>query len=244
MAYIIEIATSDYESTKSAAAGGANRIELCANLVEGGTTQSFGVIKTCREHFDVQIYPIIRVRGGDFFYTEEEFDCMLKDALMCKDIGTDGVVIGFLNIDGTIDIKRTSRIVEAVYPLGVTFHRAFDRCRNPFEAMEQLINIGCERILTSGQQKTAPEGAPIIAELQKSANGRIIVMPGSGVRAANIRQLAESTGCTEFHTSLRDLTKTKMEFITPAFENDEENHYYTVKADAVKKLRNALELST
>lgn len=242
MVQTIEIATSDFESTKNAVAGGADRIELCANLGEGGTTQSYGVIKNCRENFDVRIYPIIRVRGGDFLYTDEEYECMYKDAMMCKEIGTDGVVIGFLNIDGTIDIKRTAKIVEAVYPLGVTFHRAFDRCLDPFKAMKQLIEIGCERILTSGQQKTAPEGAALIKELNQKADGRIIVMPGSGVRASNIKQLAETTGCTEFHTSLREITESKMEFITPAFHGDVENNWYTVKAEKVRELSKALEL--
>lgn len=237
---IIEIATSDFESTRNAVAGGADRIELCANLGEGGTTQSYGVIKQCRESFETKIYPIIRVRGGDFFYTDEEYECMYQDALMCKNIGTDGVVIGFLKQDGAIDIERTAKVVKAVYPLGVTFHRAFDRCKDPREALEQLIEIGCERILTSGQQKTAPEGAKLISELQKQAKGCIVIMPGSGVRASNIRQLAEVTGCTEFHTSLRQLTHSTMNFITPAFEQDDENNHYTVNKVAVEALRQAL----
>lgn len=238
---LIEIATTDFESTRAAVLGGADRIELCANLGEGGTTQSYGVIKQCRENFNVKIYPILRVRGGDFLYTEEEYECMYQDALMCKNIGTDGVVIGFLNRDGSVDLKRTEKIIEAVFPLRVTFHRAFDRCRHPLEVMEQLINIGCERILTSGQQKTAPEGVDLIAELQKQANGRIVIMPGSGVRASNIRQLAEATGCQEFHTSLRELTYSQMEFITPAFEGDTENNHYTVNPEAVRQLRTALQ---
>ena len=236
---IIEIATADFESTKNAAAGGADRIELCANLGEGGTTQSYGVIKNCREKFSIKIYPIIRVRGGDFFYTDDEYECMYADALMCKQLGCDGVVIGFLKKDGSIDQDRTAKIVEAVYPLGVTFHRAFDRCRDPFEAMEQLINLGCERILTSGQQKTAPEGAQLIKALNQKANKRIIIMPGSGVRASNVEELAATTGCTEFHASLRELTNSKMEFITPAFEDDPENDHYTVQVEAVLKLREA-----
>ena len=237
---IIEIATSDFESTRSAVAGGADRIELCANLGEGGTTQSYGVIKKCRENFDVKIYPIIRVRGGDFLYTDEEFNCMYEDALLCKKLACDGVVIGFLNKDGSIDINRTAKIVEAVYPLGVTFHRAFDRCLDPFEAMEQLIAAGCERILTSGQQRTAPEGIELIRQLNKQAEGRIIIMPGSGVRAGNIRCLAETTGCSEFHTSLRERVATEMQFMTPAFEDDDENDHFTVKSSAVIDLRNAL----
>lgn len=238
---ILEIATTDFESTKNAVAGGADRIELCANLGEGGTTQSYGVIKSCREKFGASIYPIIRVRGGDFLYTEEEFECMYQDAMMCKELDCDGVVIGFLNTDGTIDIKRTTKIVEDVYPLGVTFHRAFDRCLDPLQMMEQLIEIGCERILTSGQQKTAPEGVQLIAELNKKANGRIIIMPGSGVRASNVKQLAETTGCIEFHSSLRELVKTPMEFITPAFAKDAENNHYSVNAAAVRELRSLLD---
>jgi copper homeostasis protein len=240
LGYILEIATSDFESTRSAVAGGADRIELCANLGEGGTTQSYGVIKKCRENFDVKLYPIIRVRGGDFFYTDEEFECMRYDALQCKYLGCDGVVIGFLNRDASIDIKRTAQLVEAVYPLGVTFHRAFDRCRAPFEALEQLINIGCERILTSGQQLTAPEGAGLIAELNKVANGRIKIMPGSGVRAGNVMELAAQTQCKEFHTSLRELKESSMTFFPPAFENNKENNHYSVDTEAVKTMKNVL----
>ncbi len=142
---------------------------------------------------------------------------MRYDALLCKDLGCDGVVIGFLNRDASIDIKRTAQLVEAVYPLGVTFHRAFDRCRAPFEALEQLINIGCERILTSGQQLTAPEGAGLIAELNKVANGRIKIMPGSGVRAGNVMELAAQTQCKEFHTSLRELKESSMTFFSSGF---------------------------
>ena len=130
MKYIIEIATSDFLTTQSAVEGGADRIELCANLAEGGTTPSYGHIRKCREAFDVLIYPIIRPRGGDFLFTDEEFDIMLQDVKLCKQLGCDGVVIGLLNRDGSIDKKRSSQLVEAAYPLGVTFHRAFDRCRD------------------------------------------------------------------------------------------------------------------
>lgn len=238
--YTLEIATSDFESTRNAVAGGADRIELCGNLGEGGTTQSYGVIKKCRESFDVKIYPIIRVRGGDFFYTEEEFECMLYDALQCKALGCDGIVIGFLNRDASIDIRRTARLVEAVYPLGVTFHRAFDRCKAPFEALEQLVNIGCERVLTSGQELTAPEGAGLIAELNLVANGRIIIMPGSGVRAGNLVALAAQTHCQEFHTSLRELKKSDMYFFPPAFEGSVENDHYSINEAAVRDMKNVL----
>src|SRR5204863_7067383 len=137
--YIIEIATSDFITTRSAVEGGADRIELCANLAEGGTTPSYGQLKKCREAFSISLFPIIRPRGGDFLYTNEEFDMMMHDIKLCKELKCDGLVIGLLNADGTIDIKRTGKLIDAAYPLGITFHRAFDRCLDPFEAMEQLI---------------------------------------------------------------------------------------------------------
>lgn len=239
--FIIEIATSDFNTTKSAVEGGADRIELCANLGEGGTTPSYGTVQLSREKFSVQLFPIIRPRGGDFLYTDEEFEIMLRDVRLFKQLDCDGVVIGMLNTDGTIDIKRNSMLVEAAYPLGVTFHRAFDRCKYPLEALEQLIQMGCERILTSGQQPAAPDGVELIAELNKLADGRIIIMPGSGVRVDNINLLAEKTGCTEFHSSLRGKNNSKMEFIHPAFKNSTESYSNNaINPDDVRALRNAL----
>lgn len=239
--YIIEIATSDLATTKSAVEGGADRIELCANLAEGGTTASYGTLVECREKFSLPIYPIIRSRGGDFLYTDEEFDIMLQDVKLCRQLGFDGVVIGFLHIDGTVDVDRTSKLIDAAYPLGVTFHRAFDRCKDPFEALEQLIKIGCERILTSGQQPTAPEGLELLALLNKAADHRIIIMPGSGVAPENIKSLKESTGCTEFHASLRRKEESKMEFIHPSFKGSEESYMNnSILAEEVKALKEAL----
>jgi copper homeostasis protein len=239
--YIIEIATSDFVTTKSAVEGGADRIELCANLAEGGTTPSFGTIKQCREAFDVSLYPIIRPRGGDFLYTDEEFTIMLQDVKLCKQLGCDGVVIGLLNTDGMIDVNRTSLLIEAAYPSGVTFHRAFDRCKDPFSAIEQLIEIGCERILTSGQQPSVVDGVELVAELQRQAEERIIIMPGSGVRKENIKILAERTGCVEFHSSLRGKESSKMEFIHPAFKDSTESYSNnSISPDEVRALRNAL----
>ena len=170
------------------------------------------------------LYPIIRPRGGDFLYTDDEYEIMLHDVKLCKQSGCDGIVIGLLNEDGTIDIKRTAALVDIAYPMGVTFHRAFDRCRNAFEALEQLVQIGCERILTSGQQPTVNEGMELIAELNKIADHRIIIMPGSGVRKENIKALAEKTACKEFHSSLRSKAKSKMNFMHPAFENSAESY--------------------
>lgn len=242
MAYIIEIATSDFNTTRSAVAGGADRIELCANLAEGGTTPSWGTIKKCRELFSVQLFPIIRPRGGDFFYSDEEFEIMLTDIKHCKALGCDGVVIGMLHQDGSIDLIRNEKLIQAAYPMEVTFHRAFDRCLDPFEAMEQLIAIGCQRILTSGQKPSVADGVELVAALQKKADDRIIIMPGSGVRKENIKMLAEKTGCSEFHSSLRTKEKSTMQYVHPAFQGSEESYMNNaIDPDEVKLLRAALD---
>lgn len=241
MNYIIEIATSDFLTTRSAVEGGADRIELCANLAEGGTTPSYAHIKKCREAFEIALFPIIRPRGGDFLYNKDEFEIMKNDIKLCKDLGCDGIVIGVLNMDGTIDMTRTSELIDLAYPLDVTFHRAFDRCKDPFVALEELIEIGCQRILTSGQKPTVSEGIDLIAELNKKADDRIIIMPGSGVRKENIKVLAEKTGCIEFHSSLRGKAKSPMQFIHPAFANSEESYSNNeISPDDVRALRNSL----
>jgi len=221
---LLEIATTDFETTRTAVAGGADRIELCAGLSEGGITASKGLLKLCRQKFDIPIYPIIRPRSGDFLYSNEEFEIMKQDVLLSKELGFEGVVLGLLNVDGTVDLSRMSELIDAAYPLEVTFHRAFDRCLDPAAALEQLVGLGCERILTSGQQPTAPEGIQLIASLQAQAANRIIVMPGSGVRADSIIELAIVTHCIEFHTSLRSLKKSAMEFVHPSFANSNESY--------------------
>lgn len=241
MNYIIEIATADLSTTRSAVEGGADRIELCAALGDGGTTPSYGTIRQCRELFPVSLFPIIRPRGGDFLYTEEEFRTMTDDTRLCRELGCDGIVIGLLRPDGTIDLERTARLVELAYPMDVTFHRAFDRCRDPFEALEQLVQTGCQRILTSGQQPTAPEGMELIAKLVEAAAGRITIMPGSGVRKENIRMLAERTGAVELHSSLRGKVPSQMDFIHPAFANSAESYTNAaVSPEEVRALRTAL----
>jgi copper homeostasis protein len=239
--YVIEIATTDYTTTKAAVDGGADRIELCAALTEGGTTASYGTIRKCREAFGVQLFPIIRSRSGDFLYSEEEFEIMFEDVKLCKELGCDGVVIGLLTKNGSVDLKRTSKLIETAYPLDITFHRAFDRCKDPFEAMEQLIEIGCQRILTSGQRPTAPEGVELIAQLVKTADERIIIMPGSGVRKENIKNLAEKTKAMEFHSSLRGKDRSKMEYIHPAFAESAESYVNpSIDVAEVRALRSAL----
>lgn len=240
--YIIEIATADFITTQSAVKGGADRIELCAALTEGGTTASHGMIKKCREAFEVDLFPIVRPRGGDFYYSDEEYEVILADILLCKAIGCDGIVIGLLKKDGTIPQKKTAKLIEAAYPMEVTFHRAFDRCKEPFKTLEELIEMGCTRILTSGQQPAAPQGIDLISKLIKAADKRIVIMPGSGVRKENIKELAEKTGAVEFHSSLRGKRKSKMEFIHPAFAASEESYANpSIDPEEVRALRKALE---
>ncbi len=210
MKYILETIAFNIESCTLAQSAGADRIELCANPGEGGTTPSYGFIKAARQILKIQLYPIIRPRGGDFLYSDEEFKIMKEDIRACKDLGCDGVVIGMLNEDATIDQKRCSILVNLAYPMGVTFHRAFDRVVDPEKALEDIIEIGCERILTSGFHPTATEGAENIRILITQADERIIIMPGSGVRAENILELAETTGAVEFHSSARKNTDSNM----------------------------------
>lgn len=228
MNFKLEVIGFTIESCILAEAAGANRIELCDNPAEGGTTASYGFIKAAREKLKIELYPIIRPRGGDFFYSAEEFEVMKTDVKICKQLECDGVVIGMLKADGTVDKKSCSQLVELAYPLAVTFHRAFDRVLDPFQALEDIIDIGCERILTSGLHPTALQGADTIASLIKKAEDRIIIMPGSGVRSDNIFELAKNTGAVEFHTSARMNVNSKMNYI-----NDEmKESMKSVSADA------------
>lgn len=236
MSIQLEICAFNLASAIIAQQAGADRIELCASPEEGGVTPSPGVIRAARESLRVALYPIIRPRGGDFLYSDEEFRVMLRDVDYCKQVGCNGVVIGMLGRDGAVDQGRCARLVEAAYPLGVTFHRAFDWAANPFEAMEDIINIGCERILTSGQRPTATEGAELINELVREADDRIIIMPGAGVRSSNIIALAKSTDAREFHTSARKQQVSDMEFINRAMGEDQP----VVMADG-KEIRTILE---
>jgi copper homeostasis protein len=221
MSFKLEICSFDLVSALVAQAAGAHRIELCAGPAEGGTTPGPGTIRAAREKLHIDLYPIIRPRGGDFLYSAEEYDIMLKEVVWCKEVGCNGVVIGMLQTDGTIDKKRAARLVELAYPLGVTFHRAFDRAINPFEALEDIISIGCERILTSGQRPTATEGIDLLNELVRQSDDRIVIMPGSGVRAENILHLAEKTDASEFHTSARINVASVMEYVNDAMKEEQ-----------------------
>jgi copper homeostasis protein len=198
---LIEVCVDTVESALAAQAGGADRVELCNNLFEGGTTPSAGAMALARECLRIGLHVIIRPRGGDFLYTDLEFAIMRRDIETAKELGADGVVIGLLTADGDVDVERTRQLVELARPLSVTFHRAFDVAREPFAALETLIELGVDRLLTSGQEESVMEGAELIAELVRRAGGRIVVMPGGGFTARNIARLVAQTGANEVHVT-------------------------------------------
>jgi len=215
MNYKIEICTNSVTSSVEAEKGGAYRVELCAGIPEGGTTPSYGEIAVARELLNIKLNVIIRPRGGDFLYSDVEHQTMLRDIEIAKELGVDGVVIGCLTADGEIDMQRNKELIEAAKGMSVIFHRAFDMCKDPFKSLEEIISLGCERILTSGQQPTAIEGVLLLKQLVVKADNRIIIMPGSGVNEENIASLAKETGATEFHFSAREPVNSKMIYRNP-----------------------------
>lgn len=212
-----EVCANGVESCIAAQEGGADRVELCAGIPEGGTTPSYGEIKTARRILDrTRLHVIIRPRGGDFLYTPLEIERMMEDIRLCRDLGADGVVFGCLCADGTIDHDANARLLEASRGMSVTFHRAFDRCRDPHGALVQLADLGFDRILTSGQQPTALEGVPLLRQLHGEAAGRIHLLAGCGVREENIRQIRTATGIHEFHFSARIAVQSRMTYSNPS----------------------------
>lgn len=234
---LLEIAVFNIQSALTAANAGADRLELCENPFDGGTTPSYGTLKTVREKINIPVFPIIRPRGGDFLYDDEEFEVIKKDILLCKELGFEGLVTGILSTDGSIDIKRTAQLVELAYPLEVTFHRAFDRAKDPLQSLEDIIKCGCQRILTSGQVPNAFDGKALIKKLADQANERIIIMPGSGVRSNNIAELARYTGTTELHSSARKNTTSHMNFVQLSMEENLEN--ITVDPEEIRLMKKA-----
>lgn len=210
--YQFEICTNSVTSCLAAQKGGANRVELCAAIPEGGTTPSYGEIVKARELLDIKLHVIIRPRGGDFCYTQLEVETMLEDIKLCQQLRVDGVVFGCLSANGSIDMKNMKRLMDSAKGLSVTFHRAFDVCKDPEKALEEIIELGCDRILTSGQQKNAELGIPLLKELNKIADGRIKLLAGCGVNEDNIKKIAQETAIQEFHFSARELIPSEMTF--------------------------------
>ena len=209
---ILEICAGSVESAIAARDGGATRIELCAALEIGGTTPSAGLIAEARKIEGIVLNVIIRPRGGDFLYNEYEAACMEQDIRTCRQLGADGVVIGALTAEGDIDTALCKRLIDAADGMSITFHRAFDMCRDPKRALEELIAIGCDRVLTSGQAATAEAGLPLLKELVQQAAGRISIMPGCGVNSGNAARILQATAAVEIHASARKSVGSGMMF--------------------------------
>lgn len=200
---ILEICAFNAESCFVAERCGAARVELCADPFNGGTTPSYGTIKLVRENVSIKLYPIIRPRPGNFFYSDEEIAIMKSDIEICRQLACDGISVGISTIGGEIDTEKLKRIVEWAGPMEVTCHRVFDSVPDPFKALEDIISCGCVRILTSGLKSAAPEGVVLLKQLVEKAGNKIIIMPGAGVKSSNIAALRNATGASEFHSSAR-----------------------------------------
>jgi copper homeostasis protein len=241
---ILEICVDSVESAIASEAGGAQRIELCSDLNEGGITPSAGLIQSVRKHVGIEVFVMIRPRGGDSFYTNHEYEVMKEDVLHTKDLGADGIVLGMLDRDGHVDVERTRELVRLASPMQVTFHRAFDMSADLDESLERVIETGAHRILTSGGMQTITQGAEQIKHLVDAAKERIHIMVGGGIRQENIRKIAQRTNATEFHCSLRTRTPSPVIFRNQALKlgavaNDEFARYVVLEEN-VHGLREAL----
>jgi copper homeostasis protein len=242
----IEIVVFNIESAMKAQEGGADRIELCENPGEGGTTPSYGTIELVRQNLSIDVFVMIRPRGGDFHYSSYEFHAMKRDISQCQKLSVDGVVFGILNPDGTIDKKRCKELIDKARPLKVTCHRAFDMARDPFEALEDCIEAGFDRILTAGQQAQAVKGAELLEQLIKKAHGRIAIMPGSGVNENTVEEIVKKSGAKEIHFSASTFRESEMKFRNPQIAgmgSDEgaEFKLRVVDPERVKKMRKLAE---
>lgn len=199
---LLEITVESLDSALAAERGGADRVELCAELAVGGVTPTVAAMRRVHEELDIPVFPIIRPRAGNFVYNESEFAAMKRDISVARDLGMDGVALGILRPDRTVDVERTQELVEWARPLEVTFHRAFDESADLFRALEDILATGATRVLTSGGATSAAEGVPTLRKLVAAAGDRIIVVPGLGLHAGNIAKVAEETGAKEFHSGL------------------------------------------
>lgn len=237
MRYQFEVAVDSLESALIAQDCGADRIELCADLGIGGITPSPGMIQLACERLHIPVRVIIRPRRGDFLYTDAEFEVMRRDIEAAKSAGAQGAVFGVLLKDGQVDCERTGQLVNAARPLSVTFHRAFDMCRDPRAALAELIDLGVDTLLTSGQAPSADEGLPLIVELVEWAAGRITIMPGAGIHPDNLRRIAEATGAREFHFSARETVNGPMRFRNARVAMGAEDSEYARSYASAKRIR-------
>lgn len=236
---ILEVCAFHIDSCIIAEKAGAARVELCDNPIEGGTTPSYGAIRRVRERISIKLYPIIRPRSGNYYYSEEEFAILQEDIAQCRMLGCDGISVGVQQMDGTIDKERMKRVVEWAGPMGVTCNRVFDCAPDLEQALEDIIACGCERVLTSGGKTAAPDAAAILAQLVQQANGRISIMPGAGVKSSNIAQLRAVCGATEFHSSARVAAPNPVTFINMAVSDY--GHVYLADSHEVAAMIAALQ---
>ncbi|MBO6049287.1 MAG: copper homeostasis protein CutC [Spirochaetales bacterium] len=209
---LIEICLEDVKSVLAAQEGGADRVELCSDLFEGGLTPSLGTVLTAKKLAQIPINCMIRPRGGDFCYSDLEFQAMKEDVQAFKKAGVNGIVFGILTPEGDVDMERSREVIKLARPLSVTFHRAFDMTRDPYKALEDLIELGVDRVLTSGQEASVPEGADLLADLVKKADGRIIVMPGCGISERNFPKIHAKINASEYHVHLPAEERSLMKF--------------------------------
>lgn len=208
----LEICVDSVESAINAQIAGADRVELCNNLAEGGTTPGYGTLISARSNLDIGLHVLIRPRGGDFLYSDLEFDIMRRDIEICGESGADGIVTGLMNAGGNIDVERTAKLVEFAYPMSVTFHRAFDMCSDPVKGLEDVCSTGASRLLTSGQRNRALDGIELIRQLVVSAGERLLVMPGGGIDESNASLIVSATKVKEIHLTGRKIINSEMIF--------------------------------
>lgn len=235
----LEVCANSFASAKAAAAGGAIRVELCENMAEGGTTPSYAQIKLCKTRLKLQVWPIIRPRGGDFLYSEDEFEIMKEDIVNCKNLNCDGAVTGILLANGQIDQKRCAELIQLAHPMPLAFHRAFDMSNDLNQALEELIELGFVRLLTSGGADNAYQGITKLAELVTQANGRIEIMPGAGINPDNISTIQQTTKAQVFHSSARIKIKSQMQYrntVSKMGSIEDEYQYEQTSADLVKQM--------
>jgi copper homeostasis protein len=241
-----EACVDSLEAALAAHRGGADRIELCAGLAEGGVTPGPGAIRHVRELLRIPVHVLVRPRPGDFLYSADEFEAMRRDVEFARQWGADGAVFGILRDDGSMDEERTGELVSLARPMRVTFHRAFDVSSDPFRTMDALIALGVERILTSGQKATAEQGADLIRELVRRSDGRIAVMAGGGLNEENVRAVVEKTGVREIHASARSLRESRMRHRNPDVHmgvgtGSSEYQMSIADPDRIRAMRRALE---
>ena len=224
----LEVSIEGVDGLLVAQENGADRVELCASVLEGGITPSIGMVREALRRARIPVFVIVRPRGGDFLYSEAEFESMRQDVMALKDLGVPGVVTGCLTAGGEVDEQRTAELLRLARPMSFTFHRAFDMVRDPVQALEGLIKLGVDRLLTSGQRGTAVEGLANLKHLGLVANGRIIVMPCGSIRAANVGQVCRETGLWELHFAAHKSESSAMTYRNPqvAMGLTEQDHEY------------------